>query len=555
MGGHGQPLLGGVRGPVDRQKRLSGLGPGGERPIPGALELERPREPAKDLRQPPLVSRAAACFCHLTPGLDGIAERPRELRAPSESLEQREPPRLVPFLGPELERPPTGLEGVAVRVDRAGVLEGGDEPGPRALRLPRGEPVLRNQARRRVARLEPLRHRLVQGPPAPPRDVGVERLPCQGVAKAGHSRGGLDEESPLDSLLESLPSSHLAHEIELEASSRDRRRLERRPRLRREVADAEKDSVSHGIRHRKLVPREECHAAAPLPQAPGDSQRRQELLHEKGHPLGAVVDGSGKAGARPAPEQPLGKRGRRLAVERLDHELAQPTGPAQVAPEPPELRAARDFVIPVGREQEDGLGLERGREREQEFHRRLVRPLEVVEEHDGGPSPAHCLERAPDGLGDRRAVARTRRWTELGEQQAKVAGQRPTVTQTARLDAEVGAERGRERPVRRRALFDCLAPEGDQPAPAERSLGEARLPDARLASQQYEAAASSRRVGQRMGELGQLDVPADRRLGTGHGPQRRRRPAGEHACFHGIFGHNAMRLRRGCRAGGTTNEG
>ena len=118
-----------------------------------------------------------------------------------------------------------------------------------------------------------------------------------------------------------------------------------------------------------------------------------------------------------------------LEVERAQHELVEPAGAAQVVAQAPHAVVAREPVGAVGGDHEHRQLAERLGERGQQLERRLVGPLQVVEDDERVPLGGDVGERAAHRLEQRRAVGRRGRLAELGQQQRELrraAGPQPS---------------------------------------------------------------------------------------------------------------------------------
>ena len=170
---------------------------------------------------------------------------------------------------------------------------------------------------------------------------------------------------------------------------------------------------------------------------------------------------AGEGGSPSACGQQLG---RLLELQRAQHELVEPAGAAQVVAQPPHAVVAREPVGAVGGDHQHRQLAERLGERGQQLERRLVGPLEVVEDDQRVPLRGDAGERAADRLEQRRAVGRRRRRAELGQQQRELRAQRARLRELGRVRAQVAAQRGHHRAVGsgaalgRRAAQDARRP-------------------------------------------------------------------------------------------------
>jgi hypothetical protein len=121
-----------------------------------------------------------------------------------------------------------------------------------------------------------------------------------------------------------------------------------------------------------------------------------------------------------AAEEARRESGGLVRLEGRDDQLLQPTRAAEIGSQTADQVVSRQLVAAVSADHEDRLLLERERKRRHERERRLVGPLEVVQEDDGGTTAADRLEGAADRLEQRRAIRARRRASELGENERQV---------------------------------------------------------------------------------------------------------------------------------------
>ena len=248
-------------------------------------------------------------------------------------------------------------------------------------------------------------------------------------------------------------------------------------------------------------------------------ERLRELFHEERHALRAVVE-------RRAERRPGSPPSRRPAaqpsppVERVHVQLFQPPRAAEIHAEPAQRVSPRDLLAPIGAEQEQrpllgGLG-----ERRQELERRRVRPLEVVEEHDGRLLRRDRGERASHRFEQGLAVGAARSRPSSGSSGRRCARIRPAgkpvgVPRTyPRSTASIGAY-GEARARRRR-------PAGRRPAgarPPRPAASFRRLPPRRAG-----AGPRGRRPHRDdRPELVELSLASNHRISPSHSVECRRR--------------------------------
>jgi hypothetical protein len=357
--------------------------------------------------------------------------------------------------------------------------------------------VLGEQCRRRAAGFQTLRQALVDPPLPRPGDVFVERLADQRVAEARPPGAQLRQQAPFDRLFDPcLIPGKLAHQIEVEGEAGDRRHLHRVAGRTAERLGAEQDRIAHGVRDRQLVPGRQLQPLVAGLQPPARRQRSGQLLHKKGHARGASVERGRQHRADGAAKHLGCQRGRILAVERCHHQLAEAAQPAEVGAHATHRMAARDLVAAIGAEQEQRLALERPGQRGQQLQGRVVGPVQIIEEDNGGRAPGDRGKGPAQRLEEGRAVALRGRRPKLGEQAGEVAGERGADQQRG-LIAQPGAQRGGDRAIRDGTLNDRLATEDVEVSGGERFIDEPRLADARLARQQQQAALTIVERGQR----------------------------------------------------------
>jgi hypothetical protein len=161
---------------------------------------------------------------------------------------------------------------------------------------------------------------------------------------------------------------------------------------------------------------------------------------------------------------------------------------------------------------------ERLGQRRQELERRLVGPVEVVEDEQHGAVGREVRERREDGLDERRAVGRRSRRAELGQDHRQMWRERAEPVERVRVGAQPRAKRGDKRAVGRgaglhgRARQDqrvglALGEPGDQP----------RLADAGVAADEQDAAGAAARAVERRAEPRELCVAPDQGSTLWHG--------------------------------------
>jgi len=222
-------------------------------------------------------------------------------------------------------------------------------------------------------------------------------------------------------------------------------------------------------------------------------ERRRQLLDEERRAARAVVQDARQLRAGRAPREQGEQLTGSFLVERLDDDLLQRAVAPEIVSQPAQRMRPRQLVGAVRRDDEQRHRAQRQRQRGEQLERRLVGPLQVVEQDRGGPLGDHPREPAADRLHERRAVGAGAPLAELREEHGEMGAQRPAAVEAARDGAQVLPERSDDRPVRglrgRRG-----AAQQPRPAIAERLLGQPGLADARLPGEEKQAAASGDRA-------------------------------------------------------------
>ena len=193
-------------------------------------------------------------------------------------------------------------------------------------------------------------------------------------------------------------------------------------------------------------------------------------------------------------------------VERLEGDLGQHAVAAQVMPQPPQRMRARQLVGAIGGDDQQRQLAQRQRERRQQLDRRVVGPLQVVEQERRRALGDDRGQRAADRLDERGAIAARARLAELGEEHGEVAAQRTAAVETAGDRSQVLAQRADDRAVGRPGRRRGAAQEAHA---GERLLGQPRLPDPGLAGEQEQAAAAGRGAIKRGAQSRPLELAAD----------------------------------------------
>ena len=394
----------------------------GQRLVPASLQLQRAGQPAARLRDGQRLALAAAAVDHLPPRAHGLAGLTGQLGAHRQALQRLEAADLVLAVGPQLERAARGAGAVEIGVHGAGAVGRVEEAAPCALRLARLRPVLGDHLRRGV---QPLRHVAVQRAPAQQRQLAVERVAHERMPE-GHLAGRpVDQDAAADRLLRPLlEAGDGEHRLGVEALAGDGGHGHGRPRRRRQAGRPEQHRVADAVGQRQLLAVAQLEPGRPGVQPPARGEGEPELRDEEGNAARAVADGLAQARRGRRPEDLREQGGGGGGVQRLQRDLAQAVVAPQLAAEAPDRVAARDVVAPVGADEQNRVNLERPGQRGQHVERRLVGPLEVVEEHGHRRARRRAREHRPDRLEERRPVRGRGRQPQLGQQRGEEAGQR-----------------------------------------------------------------------------------------------------------------------------------
>ena len=361
----------------------------------------------------------------LAPRARGLGQLAGQLRAARVALERLAAAVLVAALGPQLERLAAGGGGVAIGVHGLGLRGRAQQRLARGRAGARAEPVPRDLAARRARGLERLGERPVQRAPPHPRDVGVERLARERVPEARRRRtrprapARARRSSASPSSLESAATSSRSNDSPATAAT------SAAARAASESSEALISTASRTVSGSGTSPSPASSSPRrPVCTAPLTRSAAGELLDEERDPLGAVVDRAGERRRGRLAERLRQQLGGLLEVERAQHELVEVAGAAQVVAQAPHAVVAREPVGAVGGDHQHRQLAERLGERGQQLERRLVGPLQVVEDDQRVPLRGDVGERAAHRLEQRRAIRGRRGIAELGQQQRELGAQR-----------------------------------------------------------------------------------------------------------------------------------
>ena len=335
---------------------------------------------------------------------------------------------------------------------------------------------------RRAGPLERLGEHAMERPPALPRHVGVQRVARERVAERARPGRLLADQPALEQLGQAVAARVRGHELEVEGLARHRRRLGRRARRVRKLGRADEDRVAHGVGERHVAVGGELEPAPTGLQRTADAQRGRQLLDEERQPLGAVVDRAHERRRGCLAERQHEQLGRLLEVERAQDELVEPARAPQLVAQPPHAVVARQAVRPVGRDHEHRQLAERLGERGEQLERRLVGPLQVVEDDERVALRGDAGEHPPHRLEQRRTIRGRGGLAELGHEQRELGVERTGAVERAGLRPQVGAQRGDHRTVRGRAAVDRRAAQEQRvraPPPARPRAGSCPRPPRR----------------------------------------------------------------------------
>jgi hypothetical protein len=264
-----------------------------ERALPRTLQLVDDGEPPVQFSRSARIVDQAPRVRRLLPRQGGVAQLSAQLGVAADPLEERHA-LLEVVRGRELKCAARRFERVAVRVHGMVIARSGEKREPRPRRLLRCRPVLGYESRPGASLLEQLGQPPMQRAPAPPRDVKVDRLTGERVAKRGDARLDLDDDAERHRLVDRRLSRELCYEREVEPEARDACDLENPARVRRHVLDARKNGIANGIRDGNLSAAGELEHGACLDESSTGQERCAQLFHEERNALGSVVDRLGE---------------------------------------------------------------------------------------------------------------------------------------------------------------------------------------------------------------------------------------------------------------------
>jgi len=200
------------------------------------------------------------------------------------------------------------------------------------------------------------------------------------------------------------------------------------------------------------------------------------------------VEEVGKARRDARAQNLAGERGGRLGLQRLDEELAQLAGAAQLAAQSAQWMAAGHLVAAVRTDHEAPVCGEARAECGERVERGVVGPVQIVEEDEHRVPFAHYPERGAQRLPQRQRITVGSGLAQLWQERGQVRRERPAVREPGGMRAQETPERGDERGIGRTGLLRSAAGCEQGPAPSRCLLDEAGLTDAGLAGHKQDSA-------------------------------------------------------------------
>jgi hypothetical protein len=213
--------------------------------------------------------------------------------------------------------------------------------------------VLGQPRGRCAASLEQLCQLPVERAPPGPGDVAVERLADQRMPEPGRAGGDLDQQPLPERLAQGvLAAGERRHDVQVEARARRRGDLQGRSRGVAQSGRAQQHQITYGVGHGQPVRVVQMPGAAAFTKPPCPGQRRQQLLDEERQPVAPLVQEGGQRRRGRTTKELRREGGRFGGTERLDGELPQLAGAAQLRPQPPQRVVAAQLVGAVRPEEE-----------------------------------------------------------------------------------------------------------------------------------------------------------------------------------------------------------
>jgi hypothetical protein len=358
---------------------------------------------------------------------------------------------------------------------------------------------------------------------------------------AAHPLGVLAQHARGDRLLQrrhqlvTAERPDLLEHVEVELAADDGGRGERVPAGIAEPGEAPPGDLAHAVGHAGLEQRD---GAAEVPV--GIGEMAHDLLDEEGVAVGLAVQLLDERRRPRTAAERAHERAGLGGVEACDVEPVERPLAAQAGEQRLERLAA--LVGPGGGEEERGLGGGRAHEVGDELERRLVGPVQVVEDDEQRRRAGDLGEQRRDGVEEaeplgaelphvQRARGAVRRRAELRQHDAQLTGARaePAGERGERGAARPAAQHLHDRLIGRDPLL-VEAPVEDDRAVAVRVVGELggepRLSDARVPGEHDEPAGAARAAAPRVVEARRLGRAADESMPAADAVERGRPAAG-----------------------------
>ena len=165
------------------------------------------------------------------------------------------------------------------------------------------------------------------------------------------------------------------------------------------------DGIANGLGYGEIASSLELDPSVGRHETVARRESGAELLDEERNPLCSRVDERCERGSRTRAEDCGRDRGSFGRGKRLEDQLSKLSHPSQLAPHPAQGMPTRKLVAPVGADDEQSEPADAVRERRQQAQRRVVRPVEIVQDEDDRLRRRQSVERGPERLQQGRAVA------------------------------------------------------------------------------------------------------------------------------------------------------
>jgi hypothetical protein len=423
-GGH-EPLGRRLAGQAIGRVGLRRDAPSGVRTLAVALQRVDARDAPLGIGQGPARAGGAARRDDLALRPRRLAEIPGELRVHRVALDDRQAFESAFALRPDVERLPTQPRRIPVGVNRGPGRDRVEQRLQRSRHVARGEPVRRHLCRVGAASAQRLGQAAVKRAAAQPWNVLVDRLANQRMAKHGSSRLTLADQAGRQQLGEPVLPADRRDQLEVERRAESGCGLGHAPCRLGQRRRLHQHGIADRLRERHVAVERELGALGALGETGAGPECRGHLLDEERHAAGARVQRGHQPRRRLPPQHLLDETGGVLGGERVERQLDQRALATQIVAQPAQRVGPRQLVGAVARHDEQGQLGEARRQCAQELQRRLVRPLQVVEQHRRRAARDHRRQAAADGFEQGRAVVRGPRVAQLGQEQRQVGAQRP----------------------------------------------------------------------------------------------------------------------------------